>query len=116
MLAGYQHGIQAERDRKLEAAGTAQELPPAGRVTDETEPEPRHKPIWPPESGAAVRRFHGQPHAKLFSFLGRKVRTPVGPGTLLQVLAERVTVLLDSELSQCSFFQPAEIEPVTWEP
>ena len=36
---------------------------------------------WPPESVAAERRF-GQPHARLFPFLGRKVRTPGGPGTL----------------------------------
>jgi len=99
--------------RAIEAVRAICEEQPA---QSRPEPEPRHKPIWPPESEAAVRRFHGQPHAKLFSFLGRKVRTPVGPGTLLQVLAERVTVLLDSELSQCSFFRPAEIEPVTWEP
>jgi len=59
-----------------------------------------------------VERRFGQPHAKLFPFLGRKVRTPGGPGTLLQVFADRVTVLLDSELSRCSFFRPAEIEPV----
>ena len=57
-----------------------------------------------------------RPHTKLFPFLGRKVRTPGGPGTLLQVFAERVTVLLDSELSRCSFFWPTEIEPVSSEP
>jgi hypothetical protein len=67
----------------------------------------------PPTLFEAERRF-GQPHARLFPFLGRKVRTPAGPGTLLQVFAERVTVLLDSELSKCSFFRPAEIEPVSW--
>ncbi len=67
---------------------------------------------WPPESLRAERRF-AQPHAKLFPFLGRKVRTPDGPGTLIQVLADRVTVALDSELSQCSFFTPAQIEPVS---
>lgn len=55
----------------------------------------------------------GQSHARLFPFLGRKVRTPNGPGTLLQVFADRVTVLLDSELSKCSFFRPGEIEPVS---
>jgi hypothetical protein len=69
---------------------------------------------WPPESLAAERRF-GQPHAKLFPFLGRKVRTPTGPGTLIQVFAERVTVLLDSESDKCSFFRPAQIEPVSTE-
>ena len=70
--------------------------------------------VWAPESRDAVSRF-GQPHAKLFPFLGRKVRTPKGPGTLLQVFAERVTVLLDSELSRCAWFHPGEVEPVTQE-
>jgi hypothetical protein len=69
---------------------------------------------WPPASLDAERRF-GQPHAKLFPFIGRKVRTPSGPGTLLQVFAERVTVLLDSELSKCAWFPPGEIEPASWE-
>jgi len=62
----------------------------------------------------AALRF-GQPHAKLFPFIGRKVRTPAGPGTLLQVFANRVTVVLDSEMSRCSFFPPAGIQPVSWE-
>jgi hypothetical protein len=67
---------------------------------------------WAPAPADAERRF-GQPHARLFPFLGRKVRTPGGAGTLLQVFADRVTVLLDSELSKCVFFRPAEIEPVS---
>src|SRR2546425_12089651 len=38
MLAGHQQEIQAERDRKLDAAkGTAEESPPGGGVMDETE-------------------------------------------------------------------------------
>jgi|SRR5215472_2915915 len=41
---------------------------------------------WPLESLEAERRFHCQPHAKLFPFIGRKVRTPQGPGTLIQVV------------------------------
>jgi hypothetical protein len=57
----------------------------------------------------------GQPHAKLFPFLGRKVRTPRGAATLLQVFADRVTVLLDSDLGKCNFFKPQEIEPVAAE-
>jgi len=69
---------------------------------------------WPPKSLAAERRF-GQSHAKLFPFLGRKVRTPTGPGTLIRVFAERVTVLLDSERDKCSFFRPEQIEPVSTE-
>jgi hypothetical protein len=47
--------------------------------------------------------------------LGRKVRTTAGSGTLIQVIAERVTVLLDSERDKCSFFTPAQIEPVNLE-
>jgi hypothetical protein len=69
---------------------------------------------WPSVSLDAELRF-GQPHAKLFPFIGRKVRTPAGPGALLQVFAKRVTVVLDSEMSRCSFFLPAEIQPVSWE-
>ena len=66
------------------------------------------------ESAEAERRF-GQPHAKLFPFIGRKVRTPDGPGTLLQVFADCVTVVLDSGRSRCSFFPPGRVEPVCWE-
>jgi hypothetical protein len=33
----------------------------------------------------------------------------------LQVFAERVTVVLDSDLGTCSVFTPREIEPVSWE-
>jgi hypothetical protein len=69
---------------------------------------------WPLGSLDAERRF-GQSHAKLFPFIGRKVRTPVGSGVLLQVFAARVTVLLDAEFDRCSFFRPTEIEPASWE-
>jgi hypothetical protein len=56
----------------------------------------------------------GQPHARLFVFLGRKVRTPGGPGTLIQVFADRVTVLLESELNSCAIFGPQEVTPCDW--
>jgi len=68
---------------------------------------------WPLVSLDAERRF-GQPHAKLFPFIGRKVRTPAGPGTLLLVFADRVTVVLDSELSGCAVFALKEIVPCDW--
>lgn len=68
---------------------------------------------WMPESRDRVRRF-GQPHALLFPFIGRKVRTPAGPGTLLQVFTDRVTVLLDTELSKSKVFTPKEIAPCDW--
>jgi hypothetical protein len=69
---------------------------------------------WPRELQNAKLRF-GQQHAKLFPLLGCKVRTPEGAGTLIQVFAERVTVLLDSERDKCSVFTPAQIEPVSME-
>ena len=63
----------------------------------------------PSASQDTLGRFR-QPHAKLFPFIGRKVRTPEGPGTLLQVFADRVTVLLESEVSKCAVFKSSEIE------
>ena len=66
---------------------------------------------WPTESITAERRFC-QSHAKLFPFLGRKVLTPDGPGTLQQVFADRVTVLLDSDLGRCAVFAPEEIRTI----
>ena len=78
---------------------------PIPRQTDKLED-------WPSQSLDAERRF-GQPHAKLFAFIGRKVRTPVGPGTLIQVFAERATVLLDSDRDgACVRFPPSEINLV----
>jgi hypothetical protein len=72
-----------------------------------------HGAAWPMESEIAVRRFD-KPHARLFPFIGRKVRTPSGPATLMQVFADRVTVLLDSERDgACKHFLPAEIAPIT---
>jgi hypothetical protein len=85
----------------------------SGQPQSEDEAGRTAGPIWPSDSEAAIHRFHGQPHARLFVFLGRKVRTPKGPGTLVQVFAQRVTVLLDSELRRCSWFRPAEVEPVS---
>jgi hypothetical protein len=79
-----------------------------------TKSKPADGESWPPESIDAERRF-GQPHARLFPFLGRKVRTPSGPGTLIQIFADRATVILDSELQKCAVFRPERIEPVRWE-
>ncbi len=98
---------------------------PVAKVTEVTEPGrnlssphlsecPGENPHsgCPPESLDAEGRFN-QAHARLFPFLGRKVRTPKGPGTLLQVFAGRVTVLLDADLNKCSFFSSTEIRPVS---
>jgi hypothetical protein len=46
--------------------------------------------------------------------LGRKVRTTAGSGTLIQVIAERVRVLLDSEWDK-SVSLPPQIEPASTE-
>lgn len=65
---------------------------------------------WPEASKDAVRRF-GKPCARLYPFIGQRVQTPDGPGRLLQVFAERVTVVLDAEPSRASFFLPSEVRP-----
>ena len=83
------------------------------KPTDLDEPKIPTSPDFHTSSWA--EKQFAPPHARLFPFLGRKVRTPQGSGVLLQVFAERVTVLLDSDLDRCSFFQPAEVEPVNWE-
>jgi len=44
------------------------------------------------ESRLAERRF-GQPHARLFPFVGKQVWTPEGKGKLLSVYAETCEVL-----------------------
>jgi hypothetical protein len=61
-------------------------------------------------------RLIGGPHVKLFSYIGCKVRTPGGSGTLVQVFVDRATVILDCELCRCSFFLPDQIEPVSSPP
>ncbi len=83
------------------------------RHTIPAKPEPARRQAWPPESIDYEQRF-GQPHAKLFPFIGRKVLTPAGPGTLLQVFRDTVTVVLDSEVKNCARFAPGEVEPASW--
>jgi hypothetical protein len=68
--------------------------------------------VTSPSEPYETERRSCQPHGKLFSFIGRKVRTPEGPGTLLQVFADRATVLLDSERDQaCVRFPPSQVIP-----
>ncbi len=59
------------------------------------------------------RRF-GQPHARLFPFLGRRVQTPAGQGRLIQIFTERVAVdcgdVGPDGTGKVRFFQPSEIE------
>jgi hypothetical protein len=95
--------------RAVEAVRAVCEEPP---IESEPKSESRREDR---QTEIAVRRFLGQPHARLFPFLGRKVRTPAGLGTLLQVFADRCTVVLDSHVAQCARFSPGEIEPVSCE-
>lgn len=46
---------------------------------------------WPEESFDAKRRF-GQPHARLFPFIGKRVWTAQGAGLLLQVFADKCEI------------------------
>jgi hypothetical protein len=99
------------------AAWTKGETPRAHAMptSEEVGQECRAADPWSSaESLDAERRF-GQPHARLFPFIGHKVRTPEGPGTLIQVFAERVTVLLDCEVTRCAWFDPREVCPVVSE-
>lgn len=66
---------------------------------------------WPDASRDSVCRF-GVPHARLYPFIGRTVVTPDGPGTLLQVFAERAVVLFDGGGDrQVGHFLPSELAP-----
>lgn len=118
-------------EQKSRSAGSPLQSPqpptPVAEVTEVTEPrvdlshfdlheqpgENQHADSQPESLDVQVR--FNRVHAKLFPFLGCKVRTPKGPGTLLQVFAARVTVLLDTDINKCSFFSPAEVQPVTRE-
>lgn len=91
-------------------------LEPASRIPTEMVPRIRQaKPaILAALPSSDVEERFGQPHARLFPFIGHKVRTPSGPATLMQVFADRVTVLLDFDRDgACKRFLPAEIAPIT---
>lgn len=48
----------------------------------------------------------------LLAHLHKRVITPMGPGRLLQVLSDRVTVALDSDPKKAGFFKPEEVRPM----
>jgi hypothetical protein len=80
--------------------------------------------------------YLGGPHEELLPFLNRKVRTPRGEGTLVQVFASRdsvdwsacengslrryavrakgIAVILDAEPDKVAYFEACEIEPVSF--
>lgn len=77
---------------------------------------PGENVVGTPEAPCESERRFRQPHARLFPFIGRKVRTPAGPGILQQVFADRATVVLESELTKCTtVFHPSQIEPASEE-
>jgi len=110
--AVVERALQALAEIGAASSTRAVSAPAAG--TEPTDGSAQAALAWPAASLDAERRFV-QPHARLFPFLGRKVRTPRGPGTLLVVFAERAEVLLDFHRDACDFFSPGEIEPVSWE-
>jgi len=66
--------------------------------------------VWPPECLDTERRFR-VPYARLFPLLGGPVTTPAGPGTLLQVFADRAAVRLDADPDRLTFVLPVEVRP-----
>jgi hypothetical protein len=68
------------------------------------------------ELGYDYERRFGTHLARLFPFIGRRVSTPAGTGTLMQVLATRVTVDFgerDERGRQTArFFKPSEVCPI----
>jgi hypothetical protein len=64
---------------------------------------------WPSASFEAVEKF-GTTAARLYPFIGLRVRTPKGTGKLLQVFVDRATVSIDGE-EKTTDFQPDEINP-----
>ena len=65
---------------------------------------------WPSESWEAEADC-SVPHARLYPFLGRTVRTPRGPRRLLHVFASLAAVILDSEAARWAIFEPREVRP-----
>ncbi len=66
---------------------------------------------WPADCAESAVKF-GRPYARLFPLIGKKVRTPKGPGILEQVLGPRtVRVALDSNPRKMTTFEADEVLP-----
>jgi hypothetical protein len=68
---------------------------------------------WQSDSLQAERRFGMA--ARLYPFIGRKVRTPQGVGKLVQVFRDRATVVVEDhgdENRQALSFAPTDIFPI----
>ncbi len=102
--------IEQQSDR-YEARQPAEPAQGAPQVT--LTPQAPHggpERAWPPASLEAERRF-SHSSARLYPFLGSRVRTPRGTGQLIQVFTDRVAVLLDGA-DRLSFFAPEDICPL----
>jgi hypothetical protein len=67
--------------------------------------------VWPPESLEAERKFRiGAP--RLYPFIGKTVRTPLGYGKLWQVGCDLVRVRLLNNPNKLASFQWVEVWPV----
>jgi hypothetical protein len=71
---------------------------------------------WPPESYEAERKFNST-HARLFPFLGKRVRTPRGEGILFTAFSSRAEVVMPAMevpdgSQKVKVFHPDEITPV----
>ena len=120
MTAAELLGELKAREVTLVAEGGRLRYYPASRVPEPLVEELRHRKAevlelvglegWPRESLDAVQRF-GVPYARLFPLLNHRVETPTGAGLLLQVFAERVAIVLDSEPGSVTFFLPSEVFP-----
>jgi hypothetical protein len=58
------------------------------------------------EDEAEVLRFPGQPHARFFRFIGKRVATPDGIGVLAQAFADRLAVRFERS------YKPDLVEPL----
>lgn len=82
--------------------------PPCVEAVPETKlPE---APDWPEESLESERCF-GHATARLYPFIGRQVRTPLGSGVLWQAFTERSGIILDAEPGKVTFMPTTQILP-----
>ncbi len=65
---------------------------------------------WPSECLASELKF-GTYEARLYPLLQRMVRTPQGPGKLVQVFAGRAAVILTSQPEAVCFLDPCSVRP-----
>ena len=70
---------------------------------------------WLQECLDSEKRF-GEPHAKLFPLLGKRVWTSHGSGILWRVFADSAGVALESDSKKVTFVKPEEVGPKQMQP